>query len=223
MQTVTTPETEFRSVRRRSWRVAAVFAMFAVMTGVLALLAVAYAQQSEQVDAVEAENQEILSQHKAIGATFAEQSRRFVQQSRKMREALGTAYGKGFLAGQRASNMPVALRQLARYAMAGMLVPTRVPTGLESARPRIGMDVGGYVLRWRGLALFASTVDQMNVWTRQALGAIPQPTTLGSHRVRRFTGPTGVIYAWPEKRATYAVLALPQLESAARSLIVSMR
>lgn len=223
MQSITTPEPEFRNVRRRKWRGAAVLAVFAVMIGVLALLAVAYARQSEQVDEVGTENQEILSQHKAIGATFAEQSRKFVQQSRKLQEALRAAYAKGFFAGQRASNMPVALRQLARYAAAGMLVPTRMPTSLKPDRPRIDTDVGGYTLRWRGLALFASTVDPMSVWTRQALGAIPRPTTLGSHRAKRLTGPTGVIYAWPERGATYAVLTLPQFEGAARSLIASMR
>jgi hypothetical protein len=223
MRSITTPEPEFKEVRRRNWRVAAVLAAFAVMVGVLALLAVAYARQSQQVDAVETENQEILSQHKAIGATFAKQSEKFVEQSRKLQEALRAAYAKGFLAGQRVSKMPPALRPLARFASAGMLVPTRMPSGLEPDRPRIDTDVGGYTLRWRGLALFASTVDPMSVWTRQALGATPQPTTLGSHRVRRLTGPTGVIYAWPERGATYAILTLPRFEEAARTLIASMR
>jgi hypothetical protein len=223
MQSITTPKTEFRYVRRRNWRLAGVLAAFAVMLGVLALLAVAYAQQSEQVDEVEAENQEILSQHKAIGATFAKQSKRFVQQSRKLQDALRTSYARGFLEGQRTSNMPLAFRQLARYAAAGMLVPTWMPTRLKPDRPRIDMDVSGYTLRWRGLALFASTADPLSVWTRQALGAIPRPITLGSHRARRLTGPTGVIYAWPERGATYAVLTLPRFEAAARSLIASMR
>ena len=223
MRSITTPEPEFRNVRRRNWRGAAVLAAFAVTVGVLALLAVAYAQQSEQVDAVETENQEILSQHEAIGATFAKQSEKFSEQSRKLQEALRAAYAKGFFAGQRVSNMPPALRPLARYASAGMLVPTRIPPGLEPDRPRIDADVGGYTLRWRGLALFASTVDPLSVWTRQALGATPRPTTLGSHRVRRLTGPTGVIYAWPERGATYAILTLPRFEGAARMLIASMR
>ena len=223
MRWITTPEAEFNYPRRRNWRVAGVLAAFALVIGVLALLAVAYAQQSEQVNEVESENQEILSQHEAIGATFAEQSRKFVQQSRKLQEALRTAYSKGYLAGQRASNMPVSLRQLARYGAAGMLVPTRMPTGLKPDRPRIDTDVGGYTVRWRGLALFASTADPMSVWTRQALGAIPRPITLGSHRARRLIGPTGVIYAWPKRGATYAVLTLPRYEGTARSLIASMR
>lgn len=223
MRPITSPETEIRYVRSRNWRGAGVLALFAVMMGALALLAVAYTQQSEQVDEVEAENQQILSQHKAIGATFAEQSKKFVQQSRKLQEALRTSYANGFLAGQRASNMPVALRQLARYAAAGMLVPARLPTGLKPDRPRIDANVSGYTVRWGGLALFASGADPMSVWTRQALGAIPRPTTLGSHRVWRLTGPTGVIYAWPDRGATYAVLTLPRFEAAARSLIASMR
>ena len=223
MRPITTPETEVKRVRRRNWRGAAVVTAFAVMVGVLALLAFAYAQQSEQVDAVETENQEILSQHEAIGATFAKQSEKFTEQSRRLQEALRAAYAKGFFAGQRVSSMPRALRPLARYASAGMLVPTRIPPGLEPDRPRIDADVGGYTLRWRGLALFASTVDPMSVWTRQALGATTQPTTLGSHRVRRLTGPTGVIYAWPERGATYAILTLPKFEGAARTLVASMR
>jgi hypothetical protein len=220
MLPITSPETKIRYGR---WRVAGVFAVVALMMGALVVLAVAYAQQSERVDEVEAENQQILSQHKTIGATFAEQSKKFVQQSRKLREALRTSYGKGFLAGQRASNMQVVRRQLAPYAAAGMLVPARLPTGLKPDRPRIDAAVSGYTLRWGGLALFASRAEPMSVWTRQALGAIPRPTTLGSHRVKRLTGPTGVIYAWPERGATYAVLTLPRFEAAARSLIASMR
>jgi hypothetical protein len=223
MRSITIPETEVKGVRRRTWRGAAVLAAFAVMIGVLALLALAYAQQSEQVDAVETENQEILSQHAAIGATFAKQSEKFTEQSRRLQAALDAAYAKGFSAGQRVSSMPRALRPLARYASAGMLVPTRTPPGLEPDRPRIDADVGGYTLRWRGLALFASTVDPISVWTRQALGATSRPTMLGSHRVRRLTGPSGVIYAWPERGATYAILTLPKFEQAARALVASMR
>ncbi len=85
------------------------------MLGVVGLLAFAYAQQSEQVDAVETENQEILSQHKALGATFAKQSEKFAEQSRRLQEALRATYAKGFVAGQRVSSMPRALRPLARY------------------------------------------------------------------------------------------------------------
>ena len=172
MQSVA-PEPVVKSVRRRNWRGAAVIAAFAVMVGVLALLAYAYAQQSEQVDAVKSENQEILSQHAVIGATFAKQSEKFAAQSRRLQEALRAAYAKGFFRGQRVSSMPAALRPLGRFASAGMLVPTRMPPGLEPNRPRIDTDVGGYALRWRGLALFASTVDPMSVWTRQALGSSP--------------------------------------------------
>ena len=223
MRSITAPETEVKRVRRRNWRGAAVLGAFAVVLGALALLGFAYAQQSEQVDAVENENQEILGQHEAIGATFAKQSEKFTEQSRRLQEALRAAYTKGFFAGQRVSSMPRALRSLARYASAGMLVPTRIPPGLEPDLPRIDADVGGYTLRWRGLALFASTVDPMSVWTRQALGATVRPTTLGSHRVRRLTGPTGVIYAWPERGATYAILTLPRFERAARTLVASMR
>ena len=223
MQSGITPETEIKRVRSRNSQGVAVLAAFAVMLGALGLLAFAYARQSEQVDAVETENQEILSQHEAIGATFAKQSEEFAEQSRRLQEALRAAYAKGFFAGQRVSRMPRALRPLARYASAGMLVPTRMPLGLEPDRPRIDADVGGYTLRWRGLALFASTVDPMSIWTRQALGATAPPTTLGSHRVRRLTGPTGVIYAWPERGATYAILTLPKFEGAARKLVASMR
>lgn len=223
MRSINPPEPEVKRVRRRNWRGAGVLAAFAVMIGVLALLAVAYARQSEEVDAVETENQEILSQHEAIGAIFAKQSEKFATQSKKLQDALRAAYAKGFFAGRRVSSMPPALRPLARYASSGLLVPTRVPPELEPDRPRIEGEVGGYTLRWRGLALFASTVDPISVWTRQALGRTPRPKTLGSHRVRRLTGPTGVIYAWPERGATYAIVTLPRFEGAARTLIASMR
>jgi hypothetical protein len=223
MRPITSPETEIRYIRAHNWRVAGFLALFAVTVGVLALLAVAYARQSEQVDEVEAENQEILSQHKILGATFTEQSKKFERQSRNLREALRTSYGNGFLAGQRAARMPVGLRGLARYAAAGMLVPVRLPSGLKQDRPRIDANVAGYTVRWGGLALFASEADSMSVWTRQALGAIPRPKRIGSHRVWRLTGPTGVIYAWPKGGATYAVLTRLRYEPAARSLIESMR
>jgi hypothetical protein len=223
MRPITSPEPEVKYVRHRRWRVAGVIAVFAVMIGVFALLAVAYAQQSGQVDELESENDEILSQHRTIGATFAKQSLKFAQESKKLENALRTAYGQGFRAGQRASTLPVALRPLARYAAAGMLVPGRVPKGVEPKRPRIIVDVGGYTVRWRGLALFASRIDPLSVWTRQALGAIARATTLGSHRVRRLTGPSGFIYAWREREATYAVLTLPRAEAAGRSLVASMR
>jgi hypothetical protein len=223
MLQINSPETEVRADRGRRWRVAGFLAVFAVMVGIIALLAVAYAQQSQRVDEVKAENQEILSQHKALGATFAEQSRKFVQQSKKLEKALRTSYAKGVLVGQRTSNMPFALRKLATYAAAGMLVPARLPTGLKPDRPRINANLSGYTVRWGGLALFASSADPVSVWTRQALGAIPRPTKLGSHQVRRLTGPSGVIYVWPERGATYAVLTLPQHEAAAQSLIAAMR
>jgi nitrogen fixation-related uncharacterized protein len=216
-------ETQVVAARGRRWRVVGLLALFAVMLGMIALLAVAYAQQSQQVDEVKAENQEILSQHKALGATFAEQSKKFVQQSRKFEKALRASFAKGLLVGRRASDMPLALRKLAGYAAAGMLVPARLPTGLKPDRPRINASLSGYTLRWGGLALFASRADPTSVWTRQALGAIPRPTTLGSHRVTRLTGPSGVIYVWHEKGATYAVLTLPRYEAVARSLIAAMR
>jgi nitrogen fixation-related uncharacterized protein len=209
-------------MRRRRWRTAGLIAVFAVMVGAVAILALAYARQSGQVNDLEAQNGEILSQHKAIGATFAKQSEKFEQESRKLESALRTAYGKGFLAGKRASSLPQALRPLARYTALGILVPRRVPNDL-AAKPRITGDFAGYTLRWQGVTIFASRVDPLRVWTRQGLGGIPGRATLGSHRVRRIVGPSGVIYAWRAKGTTYGVLTLPRLEAAARSLIASMR
>jgi nitrogen fixation-related uncharacterized protein len=223
MGPLTSPEMELRSMRRRRWRTAGLMAVFAVMVGAVAILALAYARQSGEVNDLEAQNGEILSQHKAIGATFAKQSEKFKQESRKLESALRTAYGKGFIAGKRASSLPKALRPLARYAALRILVPTRVPDVLAAMRPRITGDSAGYTLRWRGVTIFASRIDPLRVWTRQGLGAAPRPARLGSHRVLRVVGPSGVIYAWREKGTTYGVLTLPHLEVAARSLIASMR
>jgi nitrogen fixation-related uncharacterized protein len=223
MGPLTSPEMELRYIRRRRWRMAGLIAVFAVMVGVVALLALAYARQSEQVDDLEAQNGQILSQHKAIGATFAKQSEKFEQQSKKLESALRTAYDKGFVAGKRASSLPKALRPLARYAALGLLVPTRLPSDLAAKHPHITGDFAGYTLRWRGVTIFASRVDPLRIWTRQALGATPRSVTLGSHHVRRLIGPGGVIYAWREKGTTYGVLTLPGMEAAARLLIASMR
>jgi len=88
---------------------------------------------------------------------------------------------------------------------------------------RIGAEVDGYVVRWGDLALFASRIEQPSVWTRQALAGVTRVVRIGSRRVKRLTGPSGIIYVWRENATTYAVVAFPRLEPAARSIIASMR
>jgi hypothetical protein len=220
----TSPEVQIEYVhhRRRRWQVAGVLGAFALMLGVLALFGVAYALQSDRVDELEAQNESILDDHHAIGAKFAEQSKRFAKESRKLEGAIRSSYGQGFLAGQQAVRLPVELRSLARYAAAGMLVPRRLPTGASESRARVERDLDGYTIRWRRIALFASRTEPLSDWTRQALGGLRR-VRLGPHRVQRLLGPSGVIFAWRKRGATYAVLAFPTQEPAARALIASMR
>jgi nitrogen fixation-related uncharacterized protein len=217
-------ETDMKHVRRRGWSIVivALFAL-AVLAGALALFGVAYVRQSARVDDLKDQNEQILGDHQAIGQKFAKQSERFEQQTRKLEAALRSSYKQGFAAGTRTLGLPPALRPLARYAAVGMLIPRRIPPELDPKEPDIRGAVDGYVIRWRGLALFASRTDPLRVWTRQALGGLIRPVTLGSHRVKRLTGPTGVIYAWRQGASTYALLALPQLEDAGREIVASMR
>jgi hypothetical protein len=83
-------------------------------------------------------------------------------------------------------------------------------------------NLDGFIVRWPRLALFASRLEPLSNWTRQALGA-RRRLRLGPHRVERLLGPSGVIYAWRESDVTYAVIATPTQEPAARTLITSMR
>jgi nitrogen fixation-related uncharacterized protein len=213
---------EYVQHRRRRWRVAGVLVAFAVMIGVLAVFGVAYARQSDQVEELQSQNETILDDHHAIGDAFAEQSKRFAEQSRKLEAAIRSSYGQGFLAGREAVRLPVELRSLARYAGAGVLVPRRIPERIGQGRPRVTRDLDGYTIRWRGLAFFASRTEPLSDWTRQALSGLRR-LQLGPYRVQRLTGPSGVIYAWRNGGATYAVIALPTHESAARALIASTR
>ena len=213
---------EIKSARRRRWFVGGAILALAIMAGTLSLIAFAYVEQSDKVEALETQNQEILDDHHAIGEAFAEQTKKLANQSRKLEAVVRSSYGQGYTAGREASQLPRAIRPLARHAAAGLAVPRRLPSALGSA-PRIKADVDGYAVRWPGLALFASRTDPLSVWTRQALDGRAQSRTLGPHRVRRLVGPGGVVYAWREDDTTYALLALPRLEPVGETLISSMK
>ena len=206
----------------RRWRLAGAIALFAVLIGALALLGAGYALQAEKVDDLEAQNDRILSDHESIGAAFTKQSLKLAETARKLDLAVRKSYDQGFVAGQQALSIPPALRVLARLAATGMLVPRELSPALEPKRPSIDVDLTGYTIRWRQLAIFASKLDPVRVWTRQALGGVDR-LTLGRHRVSRLVGPSGVIYAWRERGTTYAVLTASRLDGVARALIFSMR
>jgi hypothetical protein len=209
-------------MRRRRWLVAGALLLLALLAGTLGLLAIAYVQQSNKVDDLEAQNRQILVQHVAIGTEFAEQSKRLQQESRRLNGALRSSFARGFRAGQEAAGLPAPLRPLARYVAARIEIPRRIPPRL-SPRPRIETHLDGYALHWSGVGAFASTTDPLGVWTRQAIRGIVRSLRLGAHRVERFVGPSGLIFAWRVEGCTYAVIALPQREGAARALIRAMR
>jgi cbb3-type cytochrome oxidase maturation protein len=193
----------------------------AVLLAVLALLAFAYARQSERVDDLQAQSESILDDHEAIGQQFAQQSTRFTEEARKLEEAVQSAYSRGFRAGRETANLPPSLRPLGGHAAAGLLVPRRIPGG-NGSDPRVQRNLNGYILRWPRLAVFASRLEPLSNWTRQALGQ-RRRLRVGRHRVERLLGPGGVVYAWRESGVTYAVIATPTNEPAARTLIRSMR
>jgi hypothetical protein len=216
-------EIERRDERHRRWRAAAVLLALAVMAGTLSLIAFAYIEQSDEVDALNAQNEAILDEHEAIGKAFAQQRKKLEGQTKRLESALRSSYGQGFLAGREAARLPAALRPLARHASSGMSVPRRIPPSLSPKAPRIRAGIDGYEIRWSGLALFASRIDPLTVWTRQALAGPTRRMTLGGHRVRRLLGPNGVIYAWREDGSTYGLIAVPHLERVGRSLVRSTR
>ena len=191
------------------------------LIAVLVLLALAYARQSERVDELQAQNEGILDDHHAIGQQFAEQSLRFTLEARKLEKAIQSAYSRGFRAGRETASLPPAIRPLRGHAAAGFLVPRRIPAGTGSD-PRVQRNLDGYIVRWPRIALFASRLEPLSNWTRQALGE-RRRVQLGSHGVERLLGPSGVIYAWREAGVTYAVIATPTQESTAGTLITSMR
>jgi hypothetical protein len=201
------------------WLLAAGVAM-AVLLAVLVLLIVAYTNQSERVDDLQAQNETILSDHHAIGKQFAEQSKRFTNEARKLEKAVQTAYGRGFRAGRETASLPRSLRALGGHAAVGFLVPRHIPSG--GADPRVQRNLDGYTVRWPRVALFASRLEPLTNWTRQALGE-RQRLRLGTHRVDRVLGPSGAIYAWRESGVTYAVIATATEEPQARTVIASMR
>jgi hypothetical protein len=191
------------------------------LVAVLVLLAVAYARQSERVDDLQAQNEGILDDHHAIGQQFTKQSTRFRKEAQKLEEAVQSAYSRGFRAGRETASLPPSIRSLGEHAAAGFLVPRRIPGGAGSDL-RVQRNLDGYIVRWPGFALFASRLEPLSNWARQALGE-RRRLRVGSHRVERLLGPSGVIYAWRESGVTYAVIATPTQESTAGTLIRSMR
>jgi len=210
---------------RRVLRVAAVVAVIALVVALALaaaiLLVSAYARQSDRVEALEAQNQSILQDHHTIGARFAEQSKRFARESRRLEEAVQSSYGRGFRAGREAASLPAELRSLAGQAAAGLLVPRRVPEAAGTRRSVVS-NLNGYTVRWEALALFASRLEPLTNWTRQALGE-RRRLQVGPQRVERLVGPSGVIYAWRKSGVTYAVIGTRTSEPLARALIASMR
>jgi hypothetical protein len=192
-----------------------------IVVAVISILAIEYARQSERVDDLEAQNEGILSDHGAIGHQFAEQSKRFDQEARKLERAVRSAYARGYRAGRETASLPPSLRSLGGLAAAGVLVPRRVPAKGESGLT-IRQEVDGYTVRWRRLAVFASRLEPLSNWTRQSLGELRREK-IGPHRVSRLVGPAGVIYAWRKGGVTYAVIAAPAEDAVGRAIISSMR
>lgn len=192
----------------------------ALLLGAFAVFALAYERQSDRIEELQDQNASILDDHHAIGAQVAEQSERFAEEARKLDEAIESSYGRGYLAGREAAMLPRALRQLAGLAASDMLVPRRTPDA-AGGRPRVQSGLNGYTIRWRRVAVFASRDEPVSNWTRQALGQRVR-MRVGAQRVQRLTGPGGAMFVWRTGGVTYAVIAAPSLEPAARALIVSM-
>ena len=180
----------------------------------------AYDRQSYLVERLQDENQRIERDHVAIGERFADQSKRVEAAIERAR----TAYTRGFRAGTRARALPARLRRLGRFARRGLLTPRAVPASLRRKRPLVGSYRGGYSLSWRGRpTLFASRQVRLAAWTRRAWPGGRGRVRVGGRTVLRLVGPAGIVYAWRERRATYAVLTFPASDDEGRGLIVALR
>jgi hypothetical protein len=192
-----------------------------LLLGAFAVFALAYERQSDRIEELQEQNASILGDHHAIGAQFADQSKRFAEESKKLEEAIESSYGRGYLAGREAASLPKALRPLAGLAASDVLVPRQIPEA-AGVGPRVRGGLNGYTIRWPRVAVFASRDEAVSTWTRQALGRRVR-MRVGGQRVERTTGPGGVMFVWRTGGVTYAVIATPRLEPAARALIASMK
>jgi len=203
------------------WTLAGVALAVLLGAAVIITLTAAYMRQSERVDQLESQNAQIVSDHETIGQQFANQSQQFKLEAKKLEQAVQSAYARGFRAGRQTADLPPSLRALSGLAAAGLLVPRQAPRPIDG-RPKLEKGLDGYVVRWPRLAVFASRLEPVTNWTRQALGD-PTSEKIGPYRVSRVIGPGGVIYAWRRTGVTYAVIAAPSEELLARTLISSMR
>ena len=180
----------------------------------------AYDRQSYVVERLEQENERIRSDHAVIGQEFAKQSRQIQAAIKRARGA----YARGLQAGTTTRRLPASLRRLTVYSRRGFLVPRAVPVSLRNRRARLRTLRDGYDLRWAGRpALSARTRQPLRAWTRRAWPGGRSLVRVGGRRVMRLVGPTGIVYAWRQRGATYAVLAFPKSEREARRLIAAMR
>jgi len=180
----------------------------------------AYDRQSYVVERLQEENQQIQSDHSAIGQKFAQQSKQVVAAIRRAE----SAYVRGFTDGTRGRRLPRRFAPLRPFRARGLLTPRAIPPALRSKRVRIRPYRGGYTLGWRGRpTVFASARVSLRTWTRRAWPGGRARVFVGGRRVLRLVGPTGIVYAWRERRGTYAVLSFPSSDAAARGLIAAMR
>jgi hypothetical protein len=211
---------ETRELRRRRTVLLALVVLPLTVLALAAAVAVvyfAYDRQSDRIAELETENTKIESDHSAIGAQFAQQSRELERTLKRVDQA----YAAGFRAG-RQSRLPPRLRPLEAFAASGFLIPRRVPRPFAGRRLVTRRDANGYVLRWGGVALFASGRDPLSVWTRTAWPGSRRTVRIGRRQILRFWAATGVTYAWSEGGRTYAVLAMPRRDQAARQLITTL-
>ena len=203
--------------RPSGWTLALVLTAFAMMAlGLISATVVtylAYDRDSDRVEQVAAENRSIAEEHAALGAKFAEQTR-------KLNEALAAA--------RRAANPPRApvppkLGALEPYARNGFLVPRAIPAPLSRQPVVVRGEPGGYTVRWRTIALFASVRDPLTIWTRQAWPRTLRTFTAFGRRIHRLIGPSGVVYAWRSGSGTYAIVAREPADDVALALVGVMR
>ena len=204
--------------RPSGWTLALVASAFAMMAlGLISATVVtylAYERDSDRVEQVAAENRSIAEEHAVLGAKFAEQTR-------KLNAALAAA--------RRAANPPRALlvppklRALEPYARNGFLVPRAIPAPLAREAVAVRGEPGGYTLRWREIALFASARDPLTIWTRQAWPGTLRKLTAFGRTIHRLIGPSGVVYAWRARGRTYAIVAREPADDLALALVGVMR
>jgi hypothetical protein len=126
-------------------------------------------------------------------------------------------------------DLPLSLARLAPFVKEGYLAPRTIPSDALGT-PNVAPFADGYQLGWAGpLKIYASRARPTSFWLRGIPRGEVQTVNVGKRQLIRITPPHtstqkgSVIYVWPERGATYALLGTLANEPTMRALVRAMR